>query len=89
MDLIFTELDGPETLCIEKHLVFLDPLSISLGISRYSSKLSFGSDFRPYILSTSDIQSIDIEISTSLFSFDLLKVSDNLVNDWLKTLQTF
>ena len=88
LNLSVTKYDNPEILCIEKHLVFSDHFSISLGIPISFSSLSNEYDFKSYSLSVSDIQSIDIELSTSLFSFHLLQVSDNLVDEWLKTFET-
>ena len=74
LDLIFTNYDEPEILCNEKHLFFPDHFTVCLDVPRYSPTLSLDFDFRPYSLLLSDTQLIDIELSLSFFSFDLLHV---------------
>ena len=74
-DLIFSNFNDYEFLCIEKHLSFSDHYSVSPSLPRTKLALSVNTDCRPFSLIASDIQALDLELSKSLFSFDLLQFS--------------
>ena len=80
LELICSNYDDPEILCIEMH-PFFQPF-------QYFSTLFIDSDCRPYSLSAIDIQTLDIQISASVHYFDPQQSSENLLEYWLKTFET-
>ena len=89
LDLIFSNFNDSEILCMGKHLFFSDHYGVSLILARTMLALANNTDCRPFSLIASDIQALDMELSRSLFSFDLLQLSYNFSDDWLKSLKTF
>ena len=71
LDLVFKNYDEPEVLDIEKHPTFSDHFSISVGIPKNSETMYTQTDLKQYSLAATDLNSIDLTLAQSLFSFEL------------------
>ena len=87
LDLVFTNYDEPEVLDIEKHPTFSDHFSISVGIPKNSGTMYTQTDLKQYSLAATDLNSIDLTLAQSLFSFELDQNSVDFIADWLISFQ--
>ena len=88
LDLILSNFNDSDIFCIEKHLSFSDHFSVSLRLPWTNLALAINTGCRPFSLIASDIQALGLELSKSLFSFDLLQLSYNFIDDCLNSLET-